>query len=61
MQYYFINVSNLLQINIKEIGWILFMSTVLTLLFDTPFQNIRNYILKKPTLKKDITKSSKVE
>ncbi|TGZ56969.1 nose resistant to fluoxetine protein 6 [Temnothorax longispinosus] len=50
-----------IMLNVKEIAWILFMSIVLTLLFDTPFQNIKNYILKKPASKKDITKSSKVE
>ncbi|KAG5323880.1 NRF6 protein, partial [Acromyrmex heyeri] len=50
-----------IMINLKEIGGILLISIVLTLLFDTPFQNIRNYILKKPVYKKDITKSSKVE
>ncbi|XP_025992851.1 O-acyltransferase like protein [Solenopsis invicta] len=49
------------MLNIKEIAWILFASIVLTLLFDTPFQNLKNYILKKPMLEKDVTKSSKVE
>ncbi|KAG5314333.1 NRF6 protein, partial [Acromyrmex insinuator] len=50
-----------IMLNLKEIGGILLISIVLTLLFDTPFQNMRNYILKKPVYKKNITKSSKVE
>ncbi|XP_012055335.1 PREDICTED: uncharacterized protein LOC105618403 [Atta cephalotes] len=50
-----------IMVNLKEIGGILLISIVLTLLFDTPFQNMRNYILKKLVYKKDITKSSKVE
>lgn len=37
------------------------MSIILTLLFDSPFQNLKNYILKKPVLQKDKTKSSKIE
>ncbi|XP_011881618.1 PREDICTED: nose resistant to fluoxetine protein 6 [Vollenhovia emeryi] len=50
-----------IMINVKELAWIVFMSIVLTLLFDTPFQNIKNYIMKKPASEKAITKSSKVE
>ncbi|XP_070515627.1 nose resistant to fluoxetine protein 6 isoform X2 [Cardiocondyla obscurior] len=50
-----------IMLNIKEMGWIFFMSIVLTLLFDMPFQNIKNYIFKKPALKENIKKSSKVE
>lgn len=37
------------------------MSTILTLLFDSPFQNLKNYLLKKPVLQKDKTKPSKIE
>lgn len=31
----------------KELFWIIVMSVILTLLFDTPFQNIKNHFFKK--------------
>ncbi|XP_024941445.1 nose resistant to fluoxetine protein 6 isoform X2 [Cephus cinctus] len=33
--------------NVSEFLWIIITSVILTLLFDTPFQNIKNYFLKK--------------
>ncbi|EFN89881.1 O-acyltransferase like protein [Harpegnathos saltator] len=48
-------------VNFKEILWIVIMSMILTLLFDTPFQNIKNHLLRKPVQKNVETKSSKVE
>lgn len=48
-------------INLRELLWIIFMSAVLTLLIDTPSQNIKNYLFRKPALQKDITKLSKIE
>ncbi|RLU26672.1 hypothetical protein DMN91_000469 [Ooceraea biroi] len=51
-----------MMLNFKETIWIVFMSIILTLLFDSPFQNIKNYLLKKPaTHQKDTTKTSKVD
>ncbi|XP_076165792.1 nose resistant to fluoxetine protein 6 [Ptiloglossa arizonensis] len=39
-----------MQFNLNEFVCIITMSLTLTLLFDTPFQNIRKYLLKKPVL-----------
>ncbi|XP_043275133.1 nose resistant to fluoxetine protein 6 isoform X2 [Venturia canescens] len=36
-----------LMFNMNELGWIIGTSAVLTLLFDTPFRNIKNHLLKK--------------
>ncbi|KAG7202798.1 hypothetical protein KM043_009961 [Ampulex compressa] len=47
--------------NWHELLWITISSIVLTLLFDTPFQNIKNYLLKKPALQERGAKPSKVE
>ncbi|CAL1674854.1 unnamed protein product [Lasius platythorax] len=50
-----------IMINLKEIIWILFTSIILTLLFDSPFQNLKNHLLKKSVLQKDKTKPLKIE
>ncbi|XP_014475148.1 PREDICTED: nose resistant to fluoxetine protein 6 [Dinoponera quadriceps] len=47
--------------NLKEILWIVIMSVILTLLFDTPFQNLKNYLLRKPVQKNAEAKSLKAE
>ncbi|XP_012252676.2 nose resistant to fluoxetine protein 6-like isoform X2 [Athalia rosae] len=36
-----------MMLNIRELIWIVVTSIILTLLFDTPFQNIKNYLLRK--------------
>ncbi|XP_076623887.1 nose resistant to fluoxetine protein 6 isoform X2 [Colletes latitarsis] len=36
-----------MQFNLNEYLWIIAFSITLTLLFDTPYQNIKNYLLKK--------------
>lgn len=51
-----------MQFNFKELIWIVSTSVVLTLLFDTPFQNIKNYLLKKsPNRTAKAVKSAKLE
>ncbi|KAF7393950.1 hypothetical protein HZH68_010769 [Vespula germanica] len=50
-----------LVFNIIEMVWILIASVILTLLFDTPFQNIKNYLLKKQMLREQISKPLKLE
>ncbi|GLV41432.1 drop dead [Carabus blaptoides fortunei] len=45
-QYTFIR----MQVNLPELANILFFSVLLTVLFDTPFQNIKNILFKKKTL-----------
>ncbi|XP_063973444.1 O-acyltransferase like protein isoform X1 [Diachasmimorpha longicaudata] len=35
--------------NFHELGWIILTSVILTLLFDSPFQNIKTYLLRKPS------------
>ncbi|XP_035739061.1 nose resistant to fluoxetine protein 6-like isoform X2 [Vespa mandarinia] len=50
-----------LVFNIVEMVWILIASVILTLLFDTPFQNIKNHLLKKQTLREQISKPLKLE
>ncbi|XP_067206747.1 nose resistant to fluoxetine protein 6-like isoform X2 [Linepithema humile] len=56
--YEFFNV----MVNLKEIICIFLTSIILTLLFDTPFQNLKNYLLlKKAMSTKDTIKISKME
>ncbi|KAI4477806.1 hypothetical protein M0802_014630 [Mischocyttarus mexicanus] len=50
-----------LMFNITEFFWILIASVTLTLLFDTPFQNIKNHLLKKQTVQEQISKPLKLE
>ncbi|KAF7391343.1 hypothetical protein HZH66_009823 [Vespula vulgaris] len=50
-----------LVFNIIEMVWILIASVILTLLFDTPFQNIKHYLLKKQILREQISKPLKLE
>ncbi|XP_012283860.1 nose resistant to fluoxetine protein 6 [Orussus abietinus] len=47
--------------NLKELLWIILTSMVLTLLFDTPFQNIKNHLLKKEKRSQPSIKASKVD
>ncbi|XP_046734694.1 O-acyltransferase like protein-like isoform X1 [Diprion similis] len=37
-------------LNVRELTWILMSSVILTLLFETPFQNLKNHLLRKPKL-----------
>ncbi|XP_076666635.1 nose resistant to fluoxetine protein 6 isoform X1 [Andrena cerasifolii] len=63
---YFYNVGNTrsaehyeffgMQLNLNEFTWIVALSVTLTLVFDTPFQNIKNYLLKKPCASDTTTK-----
>ncbi|XP_057327425.1 nose resistant to fluoxetine protein 6 isoform X1 [Microplitis mediator] len=43
-----------MHFNFNEFFWIILTAAILTLLFDTPFQNIKNYLLK-PKSKNQIT------
>ncbi|XP_011304464.1 nose resistant to fluoxetine protein 6 isoform X2 [Fopius arisanus] len=43
--------------NFHELGWIIVMSAVLTLLFDSPFQNLKRYLLRKPSTQQKIVKA----
>jgi len=36
------------NLNLLEMGWIFTLSALLTLLFETPFQNVKNILFKKP-------------
>ncbi|XP_043498479.1 nose resistant to fluoxetine protein 6-like [Polistes fuscatus] len=47
-----------LVFNMTEFFWILIASVTLTLLFDTPFQNIKNYLLKKQRIREEILAKS---
>ncbi|XP_043250987.1 nose resistant to fluoxetine protein 6-like [Colletes gigas] len=45
-----------MQFNLNEYLWIIAFSIALTLLFDTPCQNIKSYLLKKKTVPETTTK-----
>lgn len=46
-------INNLfLQFNLHELLWIIMLSITLTLLIDTPFQNIKNYLMTKSSMPK---------
>jgi len=49
------------QLNVGELMCILFLSIILTLLFDMPFQNIKNHLLKKSVSRQERTKTLKAE
>lgn len=53
------NLFNFLQFDLNEFLWIFILSIVLTLLVDTPFQNIKSYLMKKSSLPETTTKSLK--
>ncbi|XP_033205713.2 nose resistant to fluoxetine protein 6-like [Bombus vosnesenskii] len=48
-----------MQFDLHEFLWIFILSIVLTLLVDTPFQNIKSYLMKKSSLPETTTKSLK--
>ncbi|CAK9807752.1 Nose resistant to fluoxetine protein 6 [Anthophora plagiata] len=50
-----------MQFNLNEFLWIVASSITLTLLFDTPFQNIKNYLMKKPAISETTTKLLKLQ
>ncbi|XP_076750177.1 nose resistant to fluoxetine protein 6 isoform X2 [Xylocopa sonorina] len=48
-----------MQFNLSEYLWIVILSVTLTLLVDMPFQNIKNYLMKKSSVPEVTTKSLK--
>ncbi|XP_029053165.1 O-acyltransferase like protein-like [Osmia bicornis bicornis] len=50
-----------MQFNLNEFLWILVLSITLTLLIDTPIQNIKNYMWKKSSVPETATKLMKVQ
>ncbi|XP_011502852.1 PREDICTED: nose resistant to fluoxetine protein 6-like [Ceratosolen solmsi marchali] len=45
-----------MMLNVKELFWILGASIILTILFETPFQNLRNQYLKRKSLNQTTSK-----
>ncbi|XP_076389928.1 nose resistant to fluoxetine protein 6 isoform X2 [Megachile rotundata] len=50
-----------MQFNLNELVWIIVLSITLTLLVDTPVQNIKNYLMKKSPVPEPTTKLLKIQ